>query len=125
MYDYIRKLGDSITDEQLTAVFGNIALLNEQPFCKDWVPLIAAVGVEGMLGLSHQFGGQSFTVPPFYHVLLVYAALMVIELEKSYSYEEAKNQVIGGLVLDGFDELVDKIRTTSTSLTSSGSEEII
>lgn len=118
MYDFVRDLGEQLSDDQLIDVLGFVALLNEQPFCKDWVELIASVGVTGMLELSKQFGGRTFQIPSLYQVLMVYAALMVIELEKTDSYELAKKKVVGGLVLDGFDELVEKIRNTLQQLTS-------
>lgn len=118
MYDYIRDLGENLTDEQLIDVFGQVALLNEQPFCQEWIEMIASVGVTGMLKLTKYLGGKSIRIPNFYQVLMVYAALMVIELEKSEPYEIAKQKVIGGLVLNGFDELVQKIKNTAKQLTS-------
>lgn len=122
MYDYLRDLGEHLTDDQLIDVFGNIAVLNEQSFCKDWVELITSVGVVGMLKLSKYFGGRTFQVPPLYQVLMIYAALVVIELEKDNSYEHAKDMVLGGLMLDGFDELVEKIKSTTQQLAPDISE---
>ena len=109
MYDYIRQLGDHLTDDQLIEVFATIAELNDTAICKDWVELTGAVGVEGMLKLSSLLGGKTFRVPPLYEVLTVYAALMTLEIAKTEPLEIAKQQVIGGLVLHGFDELVQKI----------------
>lgn len=119
MHDYIRELGNQLKDDDLIDVFGTAALLNEQPFCKDWVPLIGAVGVQGMLSLSEQLGGRTIQIPDIYQVLMVYAALMVIQLSESRSYEEAKEQVIGRLYLDGFDELVNQIRAAKTRIVES------
>lgn len=116
MYDYIRDFGEHLSDDQLIEVFGKVALLNEQPFCEDWVELISAVGVTGMLKLSKYLGGKTFKVPPLYQVLTVYAALTVIELEKDTSYEVAKKSVLGGLILNGFDELVERIKSTNQQL---------
>ena len=111
MLDYLRELSSRMTDEDLIEVFGDVALLNEQPFCADWVELISSVGVEGMLNLCKYKGGQVIQIPPLYQVLMVYSALLVLQQEKKgYSTEEAKKTVIGGLCLEGFDELVDTIR---------------
>ena len=123
MYDYIRDLSRGLTEDQLADVFGTVALLNEQPACKDWIPLIASVGVEGMLSLTQALGGRTVTFPTFYQVIVVYAATMVVELMKSCPRAEAKQQVIGGLVLDGFDELVNKIASSADSLVSTAESE--
>lgn len=117
MYDYIKDLSGGLTEEHLAEVFGMIALLNEQPVCKDWVPLIAAVGVEGMLNLSKTFDGRSFTLPPFYQTIVVYAALLTVSAMQDCSKEEAKKKVIGGLILSGFDELVDKVAELTSRFT--------
>lgn len=111
MYDYFRELGRNLTADELTNVFGIIALLNEQPECRDWLALLSASGVEGFLVLSKYLGGRSFRIPTLYEILLVYAALSTIELEKRVGYEAAKQDILGGLVLDGFDELVNKIKS--------------
>lgn len=118
MYDYFRELGEQLSEEQLVEVLGKVALLNEQPFCNSWVELIASTGVTGMLKLSKYLGGKTITIPPLYQILMVYAALMVIELNKTVPYQAAKQQVVGGVVLDGFDELVQKIKDTEARLTS-------
>lgn len=117
MYDYLRLIGDGFTDEQLIEVFQNVALLNEQPFCKDWVELIASVGVTGMLKLSQNLGGKTITIPELYQVLMVYSALCVLEIEKECSYEQAKRRIIGDLMLYGFDELVDRLRAVKAGIT--------
>ena len=116
-YDYIKDLSGGLTEEHLAEVFGMIALLNEQPICKDWMPLIAAVGVEGMLNLSKTFDGRTFTLPSFYQTIVVYAALLTASAMKDCSKEEAKKKVIGGLMLSGFDELVDKVIELTSRLT--------
>lgn len=111
MVDYLRELGKSLTEDDLIEVLGDVALLNKQPFCENWVELISSVGVEGMLNLCKYLGGKQFTVPNLYQVLMVYSALIVLQAEKKgYSTEESKNMVIGGLYLEGFDELVEAIR---------------
>lgn len=98
---------------------GTVSLLNEQPFCKQWIPLISSVGVQGMLSLCENLGGQTVQIPDIYQVLMVYAALMTLELNKRMSYEEAKQFVVGRLCLDGFDELVNQIRTTQARIIES------
>lgn len=119
MYDYIRELGKQLSEDDLIEVFGMTAILNEQPYCKDWMPLIGAVGVQGMLSLSEQLGGKTIQIPDIYQVLVVYAALMVVKLSESVPYSQAKEQVIGRLYLNGFDELVDKIRAATARLVES------
>lgn len=119
MHDYLRDLGKQLKEDDLIEVLGMVALLNEQPMCKNWIPLIGAVGVNGMLSLSETLGGETITIPNIYQVLVVYSALMVIQLSKTKPYEEAKEQVIGRLCLNGFDELVEKIRTIEARLSES------
>lgn len=119
MHDYLRDLGKQLKEDDLIEVLGMVALLNEQPMCKNWIPLIGAVGVSGMLSLSETLGGETITIPNIYQVLVVYSALMVIQLSKTKPYEEAKEQVIGRLCLNGFDELVEKIRTIEARLSES------
>lgn len=116
MYNYIRELGKQLPEDDLVETLGMVAVLNEQPFCKNWTELIGAVGVEGMLCLCETLGGQTITLPTIYQVLMVYAAIMTLELCKTKPYEEAKEQVIGRLCLDGFDELVTKIKSTQTRI---------
>lgn len=111
MYDYLRQLGDRLSTEQLIEVFGNIAALDKTAICKDWAELLGAVGPVEMLKLAQLFGGREFKIPPLYQVLTVYAALMVNEVAKTQPYELAKKQVLGELVLDGFDELAEQLRT--------------
>lgn len=116
MVDYLRELGKQLTEDDLIEVFGDVALLRNQPFCENWVEIISAVGVEGMLNLCKYLGGKQFTIPPLYQVLMVYSALMVLQAEsKGYSTEEAKQMVIGGLCLEGFDQLVESIRRVKNS----------
>ena len=103
------------TEDQLIEVFATIAELNDTAICKDWVELIGAVGVEGMLRISNLLGGKTFRVPTLYEVLTVYAALMTLEIARTEPLEIAKQQVIGGLVLHGFDELVQKIADITDS----------
>lgn len=119
MHDYLRDLGKQLKEDDLIEVLGMVALLNEQPMCKQWIPLIGSVGVGGMLSLSETLGGETITIPNIYQVLVVYSALMVIQLSKTKPYEEAKEQVIGRLCLNGFDELVEKIRTIEARLSES------
>lgn len=119
MYDYIRQLGKELKEDELIEVLGTVSLLNEQPFCKQWIPLISSVGVQGMLSLCENLGGQDIQIPNIYQVLMVYAALMTLELNKRMPYEEAKQFVVGRLCLDGFDELVNQIRTTQTRIIES------
>lgn len=123
MYDYIRQLGKELKEDELIEVLGTVALLNEQPFCKEWIPLISAVGVQGMLSLCEHLGGCKIEIPNIYQVLMVYSALMVLELNHRMSYDEAKKLVIGRLYLDGFDELVEKIRVTQTRIIESSNHE--
>lgn len=117
MYDYFRDLGRNLTDDELSEVFGTIALLNEQDECKDWMALLGSVGVENFLALAKYMGGKSFRIPTLYELLIVYAALAVIALEPKMGYTAAKTEIIGGLVLDGFDELVRKIRNDTNRIT--------
>lgn len=119
MYDYFRDLGEFLNSEQLVDVFSTIALLDEQSVCKDWVELLSSVGVEHFLQLTKSLGGREFRIPTFYEVLLVYSALIVIQLETDIGYEAAKQKVMGGLVLNGFDELVAHIKELTDRLTPS------
>lgn len=123
MHDYLRELGKQLKEDDLIAVLGTVALLNEQPFCKDWVPLISALGVEGMLCLSEQLGGHTLQIPDIYQVLMVYAALMVDQLSEEKPYEDAKELVIGRLCLDGFDELVNQIRIAKARILESSHQD--
>lgn len=118
MYDYIKDFSRGLTSEQLIDVFSNIAILNEQVLCKNWVELIGAVGVTGMLDLAATLGGKTFRIPTLYEILMVYAAMTVVERAKTSSIEEAKKEVIGTLTLEGFDELVDRIRDLTAGIIS-------
>lgn len=123
MYDYFRDLGRDLTSEQLIEVFTDIAVLNNTPFCKDWVELLSVLGPQNFLHLTQVLGGRTFTLPPLYQVLMVIAALMVIEKAKTVGYDAAKKEVIGGLVLDGFDELASRLQSITGGDSKSPSSE--
>lgn len=111
MFDYIGRLGEQLTTNTLIEVFGDVCLLNDTPFCRNWVPLINAVGVSGMLSLCKDLGGEEFKLPALYEVLVVYAALMVIEQERSgMDTSLAIQTVTGGIYIEGFNELLQRLR---------------
>jgi len=111
MHDYIERLREHLGPDDLISVFATIEELNGTPICKNWVDLISAVGVEGMLILCQRLGDRQFRIPTLYEVLVVYAALMTIQkVQSGYSYSEAKELVLGGIFIEGFDVLTDKLR---------------
>jgi len=110
MYDYIRALASGLTSDELIDVFDKVLLLNNTPICKEWESLIACCGVEGMLHLADQLGGKTITFPTLYQVLTVYAAIIVSNKMEKMTYEEAVDSTIGRLHLEGFKELVERIR---------------
>lgn len=111
MHDYLERLREHLSANDLVEVFAAIEELNTSPFCEHWTELITAFGVTGMLTLCHGLGGKTVRIPPLYEVLMVYAALMVIQLEKTgHSFSDAKEMVIGGIYLEGFEQLVDRLR---------------
>ena len=113
MYEYLNRFVKDWKDEELLAVLSKLP--EHELIGSTWAKIIAAVGVDGFVRLALTLPNTDVKIPSLFSILTVLSAECIVEKSKTMSITDAKQAVLGKLELKEVDDLVDKLRSTTTA----------
>lgn len=113
MYEYLNRFVKDWKDEELLAVLSKLP--EHELIGSTWAKIIAAVGVDGFVRLALTLPNTDVKIPSLFSILTVLSAECIVEKSKTMALTDAKQAVLGKLELKEVDDLVDKLRSTTTA----------